>query len=170
MLILSLCGDADADSTYSCLGKMDAKLGKQAKPMLDVLRVLVHTYVQLITDRVNNVHKVLNNPLRKEVIKRKTDKYGDKELPTEHLLGEDLGERNKKVLKRIRASDTVWNTSLAPKKWRRSGKAEQIINHFHNWSNLTSDIWILAYVRGYKIPFLEEPIQHRIPTPFMLTS
>ena len=66
--------------------------------------------------------KVVNNPLSKELIKRKTNKYGDKELPIEHLLGEDLGERNKKVIKIARASDTVMNTSLAPRKWRKSGE------------------------------------------------
>ena len=66
-------------------GSTDAELDTQAKPMLDAVQVLVHTDVQLTVDRVNNVQKVVNNPLGKELIKWKTDKYGDKELPTEHL-------------------------------------------------------------------------------------
>ena len=93
-------------------GNSDPELDAQATPMLDAIRGLVHTH----THRLSNVQKVVNNPLGKEVIKRKTDTYGEKEFPTEHLLREDLGERNKKVLKSARASDTVMNTSLAPKK------------------------------------------------------
>ena len=103
-------------------GKRDPELDEQAKPMLDAVKVLVHTHTQLTADRVLNVHKVVNTPLGKEIIKRKLDKYGEKELPTEHLLGEDLGERNKEVIKSARAADTVMNTSLAPKKWRKSGE------------------------------------------------
>ena len=95
-------------------GNNDPDLDAQATPMLDAIRVLVHTHTQLTSDRLLNVQKVVNNHLGKEVIKRKTDTYGEKELPTEHLLGEDLGERNKKVLKSACASDTVMNTSLAP--------------------------------------------------------
>ena len=64
--------------------------------MLDAVRVLVHTHTQLTADRLTNVQKVVNNPLGKEVIKMKANTYGEKELPTEHLLGEDLGDRNKK--------------------------------------------------------------------------
>ena len=55
-------------------GSTDAELDTQAKPILDAVRVLVHTHVQLTADRVNNVHRVVNNPLGKELIKRKTDK------------------------------------------------------------------------------------------------
>lgn len=101
-------------------GKGDRELDEQAKPMLDAIKVLVFSHSQLTTDRLANVNKVVNTPLGKDVVKKKTDKYGEKELPTEHLLGEDLGDRNKKVLKSARASDTVMNTSLAPKKWRKS--------------------------------------------------
>ena len=70
-------------------------------------------------DRVNNVYKIVNTPLGREVIKKKTDKYGEKELPTEHLLGENLAEKNKKAWESARAADTVMNTSLSPKKWRK---------------------------------------------------
>ena len=56
-----------------------------------------------------NVQKVVNNPLGKEVIKRKTDTYEEKPY-----------ERNKKVIKSARASVTEMNTSVAPKKWQRS--------------------------------------------------
>ena len=66
-------------------GSTDVELDRQAKPMLDAAQGLVHTHVQLTVDRVNNVHKVVNDLLGKELIKGKTDKYGDKELPTEHL-------------------------------------------------------------------------------------
>lgn len=83
--------------------------------MLAALQMLVYTQCQLMADRVMNVHKVVNTPMGKEVIKRKADKYGE-ELPTEHLLGEDFGERNKKVSKNVRAADTVMNTALTSKK------------------------------------------------------
>ena len=55
--------------------------------MLDAVKMLVYTNCQLTVDRVINVHKVVNKPLGKEVIKRNTDNYDEKELPTEHLLG-----------------------------------------------------------------------------------
>ena len=83
---------------HSC-GKEDIQLDEQAKSMLNGARVLVHTHVQLTTDQVNNVHKVVNTPLRRKVIKRKTDQYGEKELSMEHLLGENLGEKNYKAWK-----------------------------------------------------------------------
>lgn len=102
-------------------GKGDRELDEQAKPMFDAMKVLVHTHTQLTADRLANVYKVVNTPLGKEVIKKKADKYGEKELPTEHLLGENLGDKNKKVIRSARAADTVMNTSLAPKKWRKSG-------------------------------------------------
>ena len=57
-------------------GKTDTELDEQAGPMLDAVMVLVHTHSQLTSDRLVNVHKVINTPLGKEVIKRKSDKYG----------------------------------------------------------------------------------------------
>ena len=72
----------------------------QEKPVLHALKVLIHTHTQFNADRLANVQKVVNNPLGKEVIKRKTDTYGEKELPTEHLLGQDLGDWNKKSPKK----------------------------------------------------------------------
>ena len=85
------------------LARGNSELDGQAKGMLDAVKVLVHIYTQLTSDRLVNVHKLVNNPLGKEVIKKKTDPYDEKELPTEHLLGEDLRERNKKMLKSARA-------------------------------------------------------------------
>ena len=120
-VVAALTAVAPALALVLARGKKDAELDKQAKPLLDAVRVLVHTHVQLTSDHVSNVHKVVNNPLGKDIITQKTDKYGEKELPTEHLLGENLGERNKKVIESARASDTVMNTNLAPRKWRKSG-------------------------------------------------
>ena len=37
-------------------------------------------------------------------------------MPTEHLLGENLGEKNKKTWESVRAVDTIMNTSLATKR------------------------------------------------------
>ena len=62
-------------------GNRDPELDTQAKSVLDAVKVLVHTHTQLTADRLSNVNKVVNNPLGKEVIKRKTLAYGDKELP-----------------------------------------------------------------------------------------
>ena len=64
-------------------GKTDTELDEQARPILDAVTVLVHIHTQLTGDRLANVHKVINTPLGKEVIKRKSDKYGEKELLTE---------------------------------------------------------------------------------------
>ena len=86
--------------------------------------MLVFTHGQLMGDRLQNVKKVVNTVLGKEVIKPKTDAYGEKELPTDLLLGDDLAEKNKKI-KSARASDTVMNTSIAPRKWRRSSEYYQ---------------------------------------------
>ena len=36
------------------------------------------------------------------------------------LLGEDLAEKDKKIIKSARASDTVMNTPIAPRKWHPS--------------------------------------------------
>ena len=55
--------------------------------------------MQLTADSLTNVQKVLNNPFAKEVIKLKTNTYCEKELPSEHLLGKDLGDWNTKSLK-----------------------------------------------------------------------
>lgn len=49
-------------------------------------------------------------------------------------------------------------------------QAGAIVNHFYNWTQLTSDNWVLECVKGYKIPFLFEPIQFRVPHPFSLTQ
>ena len=57
-------------------GKDDGQLDEQARPMLDTVRVLVHTHVQLTVDHVSNVQKVVNTPLGHQVIKKRTDKYG----------------------------------------------------------------------------------------------
>ena len=120
-VVAAMTAIAPALALVLARGKKDAELDAQAKPLLDAVKVLVHTHAQITVDRIANVGKVVNTTLGKEVIKRKTDKYGEKELPTEHLLGEDLADKNKKVIKVARASDTVMNTSLAPKKWRKSG-------------------------------------------------
>lgn len=101
-------------------GKGDHELDEQALKMLDAVKILVFTHSQLTGDRLQNVKKVVNTVLGKEVIKPKTDAYGEKELPTDLLLGDDLAEKNKKIIKSARASDTVMNTALAPRKWRRS--------------------------------------------------
>ena len=85
-----------------------------------MLKILVLTHSQLTIDRVLNVKKVVNTHLGKEVIKPKLDTYGEKELSTDYLLGDDLADKNKKLIKSARASDTVMNTTLAPRKWRRS--------------------------------------------------
>lgn len=106
-------------------GKGDHELDEQALKMLDVVKILVLTHSQLTGDRLLNVKKVVNSFLGKEVIKPKTDAYGEKELPTDNLLGEDLAEKNKKIIKSARASDTVMSTSLAPRKWRRPNEYYQ---------------------------------------------
>ena len=87
-------------------GRANTELDEQARPMLDAVKGLVHTHSQLTTNRLANVYTVINTPLGKEVIKKKSDKYREKELPTEHLLSEDLGDRNKKAIKSVRAADS----------------------------------------------------------------
>ena len=86
--------------------------------MLDAL-TLVFAHSQLTGDRLQNVKKIVNTVLGKEVIKPKTDAYGGKVLPTDFLL-EDLAEKNKKIIKSARVSDTVMYTLIAPRKWHRS--------------------------------------------------
>ena len=53
-------------------GNSNPELDRQAKPMTDTVRVLVHTHTQLTADTVTIV---VNNPLGKEVIKIKTDTW-----------------------------------------------------------------------------------------------
>ena len=100
-------------------GNTDEELNAQGVHMWDAVRLLVATHVQLNMDRLANVKKVVNHPLGKELIKRRKDVYGEYEEATEHLLGEDLADRNKKLMKSTRASDTVMNTSFAPRKFKR---------------------------------------------------
>ena len=59
-------------------GKGDTELDKQSLKILDAIKMLVFTHSQLTGDRLQNVKKVVNTVLRKEVIKPKTDAYGKK--------------------------------------------------------------------------------------------
>ena len=49
--------------------------------------------------------KVVHTRLGKELIKEKRDAYGEIPDPREFLLGGNLGERNKQLLKSVKASD-----------------------------------------------------------------
>ena len=57
--------------------------------------------------------KVVHTRLGKELIKEKRDAYREVSEPTEYLLGENLGERNKQLLKSVIASNKCMNTNLA---------------------------------------------------------
>lgn len=59
----------------------DPELSTQAKSMMDALKVLVHAHMQLTSDSLANVQEVVNNPLSKEVIKRKQTHEGKKSSP-----------------------------------------------------------------------------------------
>ena len=54
-------------------GKGDAELDQQSLKMLDALKMLVFTHSQLTGSGLQNVKKVVNTVLGKEVIKPKTD-------------------------------------------------------------------------------------------------
>ena len=94
-------------------GNRDTELNAEALNVLNAIRMLVSAHVQLTNDRLSNVDKVVNSRLGKDIIKLKKNTHGDKPEATEHLLGEDLAERNKLALKKARASDNCMNSKSA---------------------------------------------------------
>ena len=66
----------------------------------------VSAHVRPTADCVNNVQKVVEHVLGREV------------MPTEHLLGEHLGNKKRKY---GRAANTVMKTLLATERWHKSG-------------------------------------------------
>ena len=91
-------------------GSADPELNNQSLNMLNAMRLLICTHSQIRTDRKLNVQKVVHSRLGKELIKEKRDVYGDLPEPSEHLLGENLGEKNRQLLKSVRASDSCMST------------------------------------------------------------
>lgn len=63
--------------------------------MLNAIKILTLMHSQLNNDRLTNVNKVVNTPLGKEMVKRKTTPMV-RELPTEHLLGRILVKGTRK--------------------------------------------------------------------------
>ena len=100
-------------------GNADPELNEHAGHMLNAIRMLVATHSQIRLDRIASVKKVVHTTLGKELIQQKKDVYGEKPMLTEHLLGENLGDRNKQLLKSMRASDSCMQTSLAYRGKRR---------------------------------------------------
>ena len=54
-------------------------------------------------------------------------------------------------------------------RWKKF-KAGRISTRLHRWERLTSDQRILDDIRGFRIPFLREPIQTRIPNPIRFSD
>lgn len=106
-------------------GSADPELNNHALDMLNAIKVLVCTHSQLRVDRTGSVTKVVNSRLGKELIKQKRDVYGDLPLPSEYLLGDNLGERNKQLMKSVRASDNCMQTNLAHRGKRRAQTDQQ---------------------------------------------
>ena len=100
-------------------GNADPELNEHGIHMLNAIRMLVSTHSQMRFDRIASVKKVVYTPLGKELIKNKRDVYGDLPELTEHLLGENLGDKNKVLMKSLRASDNCMQTSLAYRGKRR---------------------------------------------------
>ena len=60
----------------------------------------VHTQIRL--DRKQNVTKVVHSRLGKELIKKKRDLYGEILQPDKLMLGENLAERNRQLMKSVK--------------------------------------------------------------------
>lgn len=97
-------------------GSADPELNAQAMNMLSAVRLLVCTHNQMRIDRRLSVQKVVHSKLGKELIKERRDVYGDGPSTSEFLLGENLGEKNRQLMKSVRASDSCMTTGYRGKR------------------------------------------------------
>ena len=49
-------------------------------------------------------------------------------------------------------------------------KAGQISHYMYSWKQITHDPWVLEIVRGFRLPFMEIPVQFREPNPYKLSD
>lgn len=53
---------------------------------------------------------------------------------------------------------------------KQASPAGRLAHFIMNWQKLTKDRWVLNTVTGYKIDFITEPCQHKIPNPSQLSQ
>lgn len=94
-------------------GSADPELDAQGIHMLNAIKMAVATHSQARLDRKKSVTKVVHSRLGKELIFEKRDAYGDLPEPSEYLLGDNLADRNKQLIKSVKASDSCMSTNIA---------------------------------------------------------
>ena len=100
-------------------GSSDPELDAHGTDMLNAIRMLVATHCQIRIDRKLNVKKVVHSLLGKELIKEKRDIYGELPEPSDFLLGDNLGEKNRELMKSVRASENCMSSGLPYRGKRR---------------------------------------------------
>ena len=83
----------------------DPQLDAHGTDMLNAIRMSVATHCQIRIDRKLNVKKVVHSLLGKELIKEKRDICGELLEPSDFLLEYNLGEKNRELIKSVRASE-----------------------------------------------------------------
>ena len=97
-------------------------------------------------DRKASVTKVIHSRLGKELIKEKRDMYRDLPTLTEFLLGENLADKNKQLIKSVRASVSCMQTNLAFRGKHRAqsdyqNRCNNTFNRFRNSQGRATITW-----------------------------